>query len=267
MSFVEGFFIDIDNIYLAHEYVLDRVHKCEYPRGRGLFGVILALCGKAEYSFFTGERIIVCEGDVLFLSPNVAYSIATEKEFRHYTINFDIHEASSNLDALSKPYCLLREKNTEQIERSFKKLVGIWKAKKSGYEMQSIGCLYELLSILYFEYTNANNTASHQRLLIAKEYVEQHFAEPITLERLAYLSNMSVTNFRREWKKLYSETPMQYRDAVRLYYAKEYLNSGYYTVSEVGDKCGFDDVSYFVRFFKKKTGVSPRKFQKQSILF
>ena len=56
---------------------------------------------------------------------------------------------------------------------------------------------------------------------------------------------------------------MQYRDSIRLYYAKEYPNSGYYTVSEIAEKCGFDDVSYFVRFFKKKAGFTPGEFKKK----
>lgn len=54
---------------------------------------------------------------------------------------------------------------------------------------------------------------------------------------------------------------MQYRDAIRLYYAKEYLNSGYYTVTEIAEKCGFDDVSYFVRFFRKRTGTPPGTYK------
>ena len=58
---------------------------------------------------------------------------------------------------------------------------------------------------------------------------------------------------------------MQYRDSIRLYYAKEYLNSGYYTVSEIAEKCGFDDVSYFVRFFKKRTGTPPGAYKKRNI--
>jgi AraC-like DNA-binding protein len=94
--------------------------------------------------------------------------------------------------------------------------------------------------------------------------MERNFAELINLDILAKECNMSVTNFRREWKKQYGVTPMQYRDSIRLYYAKEYLNSGYYTVGEIAERCGFDDVSYFVRFFKKNTGITPRAFFKNT---
>ena len=263
MMFSDSFYLDIEKIQIAHEFVLDRIQKCEYPSGRGHYGLVCVLSGKAEYRFFTGERITITDGDVLFLSPNCAYSIVTEREFRHNTVNFDLHEDSSHLDALGRAYCLLQGKKSEQIERILKELIGAWSLKKAGYEMRSVGYLYELLSQFYFEYTKKQNSAICQRLLPAKEYIEQYFHHPISLEELAKLSNMSVTNFRREWKKLYSETPLQYRDSIRLYYAKEYLNSGYYTVTEIAEKCGFDDVSYFVRFFKQKTGFTPGEFKKK----
>ena len=261
--FSENFYLDIEKIQIAHEFILDRVHRCEYPQGRGHYGFVYVLNGKAEYRFFAGDRISVTDGDALFLSPNCAYSIVTEKEFKHYTVNFDLHEDSSDLNALEKTYCLLQGKNLEQIERILKELIGAWTPQKAGYEMRSVGYLYELLSQFYFEYTKEQNSVLYQRLLPAKEYIEQHFKDPITLEQLAFISNMSVTNFRREWKKIYSEAPMQYRDSIRLYYAKEYLNSGYYKVSQIAEKCGFDDVSYFVRFFKQKTGFTPGEFKKK----
>ncbi|MBQ8849102.1 MAG: helix-turn-helix transcriptional regulator [Clostridia bacterium] len=262
MIFSENFYLDIEKIHIAHKFILDRVHKCEYPSGRGHYGLVYVLNGKAEYRFFTGVRVTVTDGDVLLLSPRAAYSIVTEKEFKHYTVNFDIHEDTSRLDLLSKPYCLLQEENTEHLKRKFIELTNTWMSKKTGFEMESIGYLYELLSIFYFDCINRQNATSYHRLFPAKEYIEQYFHQPITLEELAKLSNMSITNFRREWKKLYSEAPLQYRDSIRLYYAKEYLNSGYYTVSEIAQKCGFDDVSYFVRFFKKNVGVTPGEFRK-----
>lgn len=263
MMFADAFYFDIQRIHIAHEFILDGIHRCEYPMGRGHYGLVYVLSGKAEYHFFTGDRLTVGQGDGLFLSPNCAYSIVTEKEFKHYTVNFDIHEDSSSSSALGLPYCLLQEKSKDSMGRIFKELITSWSLKKAGYEMQSMGYLYELLSQFYFAYVSEQNTGAHQRLLPAKEYIEQHFDASFTLEKLAFLSNMSKTNFRREWKKFYSEAPLQYRDSIRLYYAKEYLSSGYYTVTEIAKKCGFDDSSYFVRFFRQKTGLTPGEFKKQ----
>lgn len=262
MLFSEDCYLDVKSIHIAHEFVIDKAHKCEYPHGRASYGLIYTLHGNAEYRFLNGERVRVCAGDVIFLSPNAAYSIVTESEFRHFTVNFDIHKASSRLGILDKTYLVLKEKNTEHIERGFRKLVSSWRLKKSGYEMQSVSTLYELIAQFYSDCQN-EQSEQYERLLAAKEHIEQNFNSPITLEELAFLSNMSVTNFRREWKKQYPDSPIQYRDSIRLYYSKEYLACGYYTVSEIAEKCGFDDVSYFVRFFRKHTGITPGQFKKQ----
>lgn len=253
------FFLDIKRIHTAHLFTLDRVQKCEYPQGRQWFGLVYALRGKAAYRFSAGERITVCEGDILLLTPQAAYTIVTEKEFEHYTVNFEVHAETSVLDFGQMSYRLLQAGQNDYIKRSLANLTQIWSAKKAGYEMCAIGCLYQLLASLHREVY----TPSDYRLQRAKEYMEKHFNESFSLEDLAALSNMSVTNFRREWKKRYAEAVLQYRDAIRLSRAKEYLGSGYYTVSEVGEKCGFEDSSYFIRFFKKKTGKTPAQYKKE----
>ena len=263
MLFSHDVYFDIKTIQLAHEFVLDRVQKCEYPQGRGHYGLVFVQSGRAEYRFFTGDRFTIGEGDVLFLSPKCAYSIVTEKAFKHYTVNFDIHEDSSKTDMLSRSYYLLQGESVASMEQIFKELITVWGMKKPGFEMRSVGYLYELLSQFYFAYAQEQISVSYHRLLPAKEYIEQHFENTITLEQLAFLSNMSVTNFRREWKKHYAESPIRYRDRIRLYYAREYLSSGYYTVTEIAKKCGFEDTSYFVRFFKQKTGHTPNEFKRQ----
>ena len=86
--FSENFYLDIEKIHIAHEFILDRVQRCEYPQGRGHYGFVYVLNGKAEYRFFAGDRITVTDGDALFLSPNCAYSIVTEKEFKHTAVLF-----------------------------------------------------------------------------------------------------------------------------------------------------------------------------------
>ena len=57
------FHIDVKKVHIAHEFTLDRVCKCEYPRGRGTYGLVCVLEGAAEYRFFTGERVRVTKGD------------------------------------------------------------------------------------------------------------------------------------------------------------------------------------------------------------
>lgn len=259
MSVCNEIYVDVKKIQLAHEYTLNRIYKCAYPRGRGTYGLVYALGGSAEYRFVTGEKVTVGAGDVFFVSGNSAYSIVTEQDFPHYTVNFEIHEETSNLGGLI-PYHLFKSGDGDAPERIFRRLVEAWRQKNTGYEMRSLACLCEIFSILCRS-LDQKNGKKNERLRAARERIEQEFAAPLNIDRLAYLSNMSVTNFRREWKRAYGETAQQYRDSLRLRYAVEHLESGYYSVRETAQRCGFEDVSYFVRFFKRKTGVTPAAFR------
>ncbi|MBE6767837.1 MAG: helix-turn-helix domain-containing protein [Ruminococcaceae bacterium] len=257
-----SFYADIQKIHVAHQYTLDRMHVCTYPKGRGHYGLVFALRGEAEYRFSSGEQVQMATGNLLFLSPDTAYTIITSAEFEHYTVNFVLHEEQSDLGVAGDAYCLLQSEDTAPLERVFRKLVRTWEKKAAGYEMQAVGILYELLTLFYSYYTEERRSLAYCRLLPAKEYVEEHYDKAVSLTQLAFLTDMSPSHFRREWKRFFTESPLQYRDSIRLSYAKEYLFSGYYTVGEVAKKCGFEDVSYFVRFFKKKTGMTPGEVKK-----
>ena len=267
MELNEPFTMDISGIHLAHEFVLDAEHKCDfYLNGRGTYGMVYGIGGTAEYRFRSGERLTVNEGDTLLLSPEAAYSIFTREPFRHYTVNFRVRRENSFLDVLDKPFCLLRSSNPEQFGRLFGKLNKAWMQKNDGYQMLSVSHLYALVSLFYFEYKNRLVPfGSDARLRPAKEYIEENFRSPITLEQLAKSCDMSVTNFRREWRRVYRSTPIQYRDQIRLSCAKEYLISGYYSVAEVAGRCGFENPTYFIRFFGKHVGMTPGEFKKQSL--
>ena len=258
----DGIYLNISRINLAHKFTLNAAHKCEYPLGRGQYGIVFGLEGELEYRFCSGERITVGPSDLIILSPRSAYSTNAKNSFLHYTVNFDIDDSLSQGDILGKDYCCLHIESAEECRQILKKLTSLRLSKRASADMMSMACLYELLAIVFSQLeASERDSERYSRLLGAREYIDRHPTEQISLEYLAHLSNMSVTNFRREWSRLYSETPMQYRDRVRIFYAKEYLSSGYYTVGEVAFRCGFEDTSYFIRFFKKHTGLSPKKFK------
>lgn len=263
MKSYDSFYVDIAKIHIAHEFVLNEKNSCAYPSGRKYCGIIYCIAGEAEYKFSASKRQTVKQGDILLLAPDAAYSILVKNEFKHYTINFETHSADSASVGSENKFCLLSPENTDLYYHHFKNLIMHRNAKKIGSEMQATACLYELLALILSEiHEKKYHTNAYLRLQPAKEYIEHHFKENITLHMLANLSDMSVSHFRREWVKQYRESALQYRDKIRLRHSKEYLNSGYYTVSEIASKCGFDDVNYFIRFFKKHTGISPGKYAK-----
>ena len=257
MPLAEDFYLELGRICLAHEFVLDRVHSCEYPCGRGVCGLVYILCGVAEYRFANGERLTVGAGDALLLWPSAAYAIRTEGELHHYTVNFPIRAEGGYPDPGGAPYLLLHAESTAALAAGMRELIAIRRAGGDGYVMQAAGLLYRLVALFLCEHARAAETGYHGRLAAARAAIAKHPERATPLSELAALSNMSVTNFRREWRRVYGDTPLQYRDALRIERAREYLFSRYYTVTEVAALCGFEDVSYFVRFFKRHTGSTP----------
>ena len=258
------FYLGIKKILLAHEYVLDHAHRCEYRGERGSYGLVYVIRGEAKYIFSTGERVTLRPGDVFFISPKSAYAILCDGEFLHDTINFLLYETEDNTAHLPSPYLHLVGENTSGFGQMFGRIVSLWQKKEFAFEMLCMSHLYELLALLYRDYSGSVKNAYH-RLLPARSYIDAHFAEDFTLYDLACLCRMSLTNFRREWKRHFSDTPMQYRDRKRLALAKEYLHGGYYSIGEIATRCGFEDASYFIRFFKKNVGTPPKEFQRRQM--
>jgi AraC-like DNA-binding protein len=156
----------------------------------------------------------------------------------------------------------IHPKNLSRYNTAFKELVQIWERKKLGYEMRAVRCVSRLLSYMIEEDQSdwLDSSPVFSRLLTAKEYIDGNCFETINLESLANMCNMSITNFRRRFSEAFGVSPMLYRDKQRILYAKDYLACGYFSVTETAYKCGFNDVSYFCRFFKKHVGVSPMRY-------
>ena len=256
--------INIKRINLAHKFILDGKNKCEYPDGRKYYGLIFAISGEAKYKFYHQKSITIKQGDILLLLPKAAYSIEVKEEFEHYTVNFEINEENSDMKFFSDCYCVFSFDSTQQIHYIFEKLISSWMSRQPFCNIHSLSYLYELFGTIFTkQFEKDNSTKMYLRIQPAREYIQKNFNSEINLKLLAKYSHMSVTNFRREWLKQYVESALKYRDNIRLSYAKQYLISGYYTVSEIAEKCGFCDTNYFIRFFKKHVGVTPGNFEKK----
>lgn len=95
----------------------------------------------------------------------------------------------------------------------------------------------------------------------AVPYIENHFDKSISVAELARLSHYSERHFTRVFKKTYSCSPTEYIINLRINRACVLLKGSDLTISETAEKCGFDDVNYFSRLFKKRIGIPPLKYR------
>ena len=112
---------------------------------------------------------------------------------------------------------------------------------------------------------NSKTDLTNNKILRTTEYIHENFTDQsLTVEKLANYTNISETYFRKLFLSNYGTTPLDYINKLRLNYAIELLSSGYYTVNEVSEKCGFSTPYYFSAFIKKQTNKSPIQFKKSS---
>ncbi len=258
----ENCYIDIGRVNLAHEFIYQNDSYCDYSTVRRISGLSMAVEGEAEYHFKSGNIYKIQPGDIIFLPAKAAYTIPMCGHYRHYTVNFDIHEEFSSSVLSCDEIIILHSHNTKHFENLFKRISDIWREKKRGYEMKAARYVYELIEKFTEELfaLKISETPYYRTLLPAKEYIEKNYQSDISIELLSNLCSMSQTNFRRRFIQVFGETPINYRDKIRILYAKDYLSDGYHTVTETAKLIGIDDVSYFCRFFKKHTGQTPLEF-------
>ncbi|MEM7105809.1 MAG: AraC family transcriptional regulator [Bacteroidota bacterium] len=96
----------------------------------------------------------------------------------------------------------------------------------------------------------------------AKDFMDAHFKENITITDLARIATLSNFHFLRTFSKIFRKTPHQYLRHQRLKYAAHLLEKSSLPVSVISSECGFENHSAFGRSFKKVFGQSPSTFRK-----
>jgi AraC-like DNA-binding protein len=111
--------------------------------------------------------------------------------------------------------------------------------------------------------TSALVLKKQERIHRVYQYVEEHFLEPINTRLVADYVSLSVPAFCRYFKNATHLTYTDFVNQFRITYAKKLLIQGR-LVSESCYESGFENLAYFTRLFKKRVGLSPSIFKKQS---
>lgn len=139
--------------------------------------------------------------------------------------------------------------NNDLLELKIKELILLLVQSKN------IDSIMELLTSLY-----------SSRSVTVKEVIELHLYSNLKLEQLAKLCNLSLSSFKREFKKEFDNSPSNYINNRRLNKAKELLTLTEMSIGEIAFEIGFEDSLYFTRLFKNKIGVPPTVYRAENAL-
>ena len=95
----------------------------------------------------------------------------------------------------------------------------------------------------------------------AARFIESHLSEPLSLQRLASLVNLSPSHLIRLFQQEFHHSPHEYIILARMNYAKYLLKTTSKPVKAIALEVGYRTESSFTNAFTEKVGISPRRFR------
>lgn len=235
-----------------------KVQTVQKSHPRNYDSISLRYSGSGKFKT-ESKAFTVRKGDVLYLPKNAEYTQKTdgEKLIAIHFINYSFNRKNK--------IEIIKAEDVPYVENIACKMYDVWKEKKQGYRYKCTSLLYELLYYLNCQEHEhiIDSVTSDQKIKNAIDYIHTHFrSEEIDISYLANMCAISETYFRKLFKMIYEVSPKQYILNLKLEVASQLLHSGFYTINEVSDKSGFNDVKYFSKLFKKRFGVTPKEFAK-----
>jgi len=105
------------------------------------------------------------------------------------------------------------------------------------------------------------------RVEIILEVIRKDLAQVPTAAKLSELVNISTSRFYELFKAEMRTSPARYRKTINMEAAKVLSETTLLSVKEIAVKTGFNDLSHFVRDFKKHYGVTPTEYRKRNYAF
>ncbi len=139
--------------------------------------------------------------------------------------------------------------------------------------------LNKCIELIQYEVNHYGNSESSKHLgnylidkIFVKEtekpsiaYLEEHYSDPISIDLLASIENYNPNYYISWFYKIKGKSPYDYVIDLRIKKAKRMLLETEYEISMIANYIGYSSTPAFSRVFKKKTGLSPSEYRKNSL--
>ena len=139
--------------------------------------------------------------------------------------------------------------------------------KEEDQEFQTRNLLSEIWLLLLEEIKTMDSTAytaakNPDRILSMVAFIQENFAEKLTLEDIAASASVSTRECLRCFKESIQQSPMDYLIEYRIRTARKLLETTDLSVTEIALRCGFNSPSYFTKQFHRICGMTPAACRK-----
>lgn len=245
----------------------------------------LTMCKGAEGTYeIGGKQFKFSENEIIIMPGAIAHRVSgIDKPGQLYNLSFEIkfvwdsslfHLTYFNLmrDIAKKHNFMLKKTDPaySEIKSILEKIKTEFEQKKRGYEQMVKIYTMTILLLLYRNYSDdivSGNIAAKNAALIINsiDYIDNHFAQEITLEELADISMLSKNYYGHLFKEMNGITPWEYIILKRVEAAIEMIQSANnLSMLDIALECGFNNTANFNRIFKKYTGFNPSDYRNKN---
>ena len=233
----------------------------------------------------SGENYIGTPGDAFVVSPgNLHFMGSQAEEVDYFTFLFPLEYISFCTDdmlddklltPLKNGHLMIRPRIKDAAKELCEQLAEIYMAKNDEKKLEiavQIKTKIILLQFILHMWENGfiiENDKSG-RNTVEKEmisYIQQSFTGEISLKEFGEQFHLSEKYISRYFKEHFHITLSQYVTYLRLEHAKQLLQDTDIPITEIAMQSGYQNVSYFIRSFKKTYGMSPLKYRKTGFKF
>lgn len=238
------------------------------------YELILVLSGKFNLSL-DGKQYVLEAGDSAWISDGAIHG-GEPQDCIYECVVFDLAallrdtplctKSAKEFLIHSNSYTGKLEKDSESAHLA-DKIFEAMEKEQSGYEWVTVGLLWQLMGNMLKEHNSITTNYNPSRQQIVKfkavlKYIRDNYETQITLEELAKIAGMSPRYFCRAFCALTGKTPIAYLNYYRIEYAGEFIKLTDKTITEIAISCGFNDMSYFSKQFKRFKSVTPTQYRK-----
>lgn len=156
------------------------------------------------------------------------------------------------------------------------KLIPLIEAASKAENLDRLIALLSILKILsetkdYYQITREQNFYQSdkyetERLNLVCSYTMANYSQPITLEHIAAITNLTTTSFCRYFKLVTNKTYYDFLTEIRISHACRFLIEDKLSIDQIADQCGFYNISNFYRQFKKVMEITPLTYKREYLM-
>lgn len=262
----------------------NRHFSVKYPHRHDFFEVLYLAKGSG-YHVIDHNKYEIKPPSVFFMSPGQAHKLELSQDIEGFififTSDFYLLNRSDQNSLIEFPFfytlqqdnppLLLESKDDVQfMERLFQQ--GIAELKKDSYSIEMLRSILDLiLTTCASRYKTPDNTPGKGKghILVKRFYqlVEEHYHKNMTLGDYADLLTVTPNHLTQVVRQFTGKTSTQIIKLKQIQEIKRLLLHTSLNVTEIANQLNFEDQSYFSKFFKRESGLTPLEYRSKSSTF